>query len=348
MARIPVAIVGGSGYVGGELLRLLLFHPSVEVTRVTSESHAGEPVSRQHPNLRGVTHLKFSPSDELEPIDTVFLCLPHGQAMHRIAEFRALADRIIDLSSDFRLRDPASYEGWYSTAHPAPELLQEAAYGLPELHRAELRDATLVACGGCNATAVILALAPLYRRDVVDPMRTVVEVKAGTSQGGNRSGPGNHHPERSGSIRSYRPTGHRHIAEIRQELALAPADAVHFSATAIDMVRGIHCVGHVFVRNGLDERAVWRIYREAYSEEPFIRLVNERRGIHRLPDPRVVAGTNYCDLGFEKDLSSDRLVVFSAIDNLVRGAAGQAVQAFNLMQDFEETSGLEFPGLHPA
>jgi len=345
---VKVSIVGGSGYAGGELLRLLLFHPEVEIAQVTSESHTTEPVFRLHPNLRGVTNLKFASSADLEPCDTLFLCLPHGEAMERIAEFRGLAGRVVDLSADFRLRDPASYDRWYGAPHPAPEILDEAVYGLPELHRDELRGATLVACGGCNATAVILALAPLYRRGVVDESRTVVEVKAGTSQAGNRAGPASHHPERSGSIRCYRPTGHRHVAEIIQELGLGSDGRVHFTATAVDMVRGIHCVAHTFCPNGLDEKEVWRIYREAYGDEPFVRLVKDRRGIHRLPDPRIVTGTNYCDIGFEKDQTSDRLVVFSAIDNLVRGAAGQAVQAFNLMHGIDETTGLEFPGLHPA
>jgi len=343
-----VSIVGGSGYAGGELLRLLLFHPDAEIAQVTSESHTAEPVFRLHPNLRGVTNLKFVSSSDLEACDTLFLCLPHGEAMRRIAEFRGLAGRVIDLSADFRLRDPASYERWYGAPHPAPALLDEAVYGLPELHRDELREASIVACGGCNATAVILALAPLYRRGVVDPSRTVVEVKAGTSQAGNRAGPSSHHPERSGSIRSYSPTGHRHLAEIAQELGLGPDEKVHFTATAVDMVRGIHCVAHTFASNGLAEKDVWKIYREAYGDEPFVRLVKDRRGIHRLPDPRIVAGTNYCDIGFEKDPASDRLVVFSAIDNLVRGAAGQAVQAFNLMHRIDERTGLEFPGLHPA
>jgi N-acetyl-gamma-glutamyl-phosphate/LysW-gamma-L-alpha-aminoadipyl-6-phosphate reductase len=342
-----VAIEGGSGYAGGELLRLLLDHPQVEVAQVTSESHADEPVGRIHPILRRRTELVFSRSEDLAPCDTLFACLPHGQAMHRIGRFRELAPKVIDLSADFRLRDPAQYERWYGGPHAAPELLAEAVYGLPELHRAELRDATLVACGGCNATAVILALAPLYRRGVVDRGRTVVEVKAGTSEGGHRPSPGSHHPERSGSIRCYRPTAHRHTAEMGQELGLAPNEGIHFTATAIDIVRGIHCVAHLFASNGLDEKEVWRIYREAYGDEPFVRIVKERRGVHRLPDPRLVTGTNYCDIGFEKDPASDRLVVLAAIDNLVRGAAGQAMQAFNLMHGLDETTGLEFPGLYP-
>lgn len=346
-SRLRVAIEGGSGYAGGELLRLLLFHPHVEVAQVSSESHVGEPVGRVHPILRRTSELAFCSSDELAPCDTLIACLPHGQAMRRIGRFRELAPKVIDLSADFRLRDPAVYEQWYGGPHAAPELLGEAVYGLAELHRDEIRGATLVACGGCNATAVILALAPLYRAGLVDAGRTVVEVKAGTSEAGHRPSPGSHHPDRAGSIRCYRPTAHRHTAEMHQELGLANGARIHFTATAVDMVRGIHCVAHVFTSDGLDERAVWRIYREAYGSEPFVRIVNERRGVHRLPDPRLVTGTNFCDIGFSKDPSSDRLVVLSAIDNLVRGAAGQAVQAFNLMHGLDETTGLEFPGLYP-
>jgi N-acetyl-gamma-glutamyl-phosphate/LysW-gamma-L-alpha-aminoadipyl-6-phosphate reductase len=346
-SRIRVAIEGGSGYVGGELLRLLLFHPAVEVTQVTSESQAGEPVGRVHPVLRRRSELVFCRSEELEPCDTLFACLPHGEAMHRIGRFRELAPRVVDLSADFRLRDPAVHERWYGAPHAAPELLGEAVYGLAELHRDELRTAHLVACGGCNATAVILALFPLYRGGVVDPGRTVVEVKTGTSEGGHHPSPGSHHPDRSGSIRCYRPTTHRHTAEMHQELELADGAHIHFTATAVDMVRGIHCVAHVFLNDDLDERGVWRIYRDAYGDEPFVRIVNERRGVHRLPDPRLVTGTNFCDIGFARDTASDRLVVLSAIDNLVRGAAGQAVQAFNLMHGLDETTGLEFPGLYP-
>jgi N-acetyl-gamma-glutamyl-phosphate/LysW-gamma-L-alpha-aminoadipyl-6-phosphate reductase len=347
MPEFRVAIEGGSGYAGGELLRLLLFHPAVEVTQVTADSHADEPVGRIHPTLRRRTELRFCRSAELEPCDVLFACLPHGEAMGRISDWRALAPRVIDLSADFRLRDPADYVGYYGSPHSTPGLLAEAVYGLAELHRDELREATLVACGGCNATAVILALHPLYAKGAADVGRTVVEIKAGTSEGGHRPSAGSHHPDRSGSIRCYKATAHRHIAEMRQELGLADGESIHFTATALDMVRGIHCVGHVFLSEGLDERAVWRIYREAYGSEPFVRIVNERRGVHRLPDPRLVTGTNYCDIGFERDPTSDRLVVISAIDNLVRGAAGQAVQAFNLMHGLDETTGLEFPGLYP-
>ncbi len=241
-----------------------------------------------------------------------------------------------------RLRDNAAYEAWYGKAHACPERLDSFVYGIAELHREELRTAKRISGAGCNATATILALHPLYRAGLVES--AVVEVKAGSSQGGNTVSPGSHHPERSGAVRSYKPTAHRHLGEIQQELG---ADNIHFSATSIEMVRGILATCHVFLAQDLDEKDIWKLYRGAYGGEPFIRIVKERSGIHRYPEPKILAGSNYCDIGFERDPASNRLVVISALDNLVKGAAGQAVQAFNIAMGFDETSGLEFPGLHP-
>jgi N-acetyl-gamma-glutamyl-phosphate/LysW-gamma-L-alpha-aminoadipyl-6-phosphate reductase len=347
-AKLKVSIVGGSGYTGGELLRILLFHPHVEVSRITSEQQVGKFIHRVHPNLRKQTALKFSSVEELEPCDLLFLCLPHGEAMHRISRFQALAPRIIDLSSDFRLSNAEDYPRWYGAQHPNPELLKEFVYGIPELHREEMKQAAYVSGAGCNATAVILALYPLFHEGLTEPGNTVVEVKAGTSQAGNRINPGSHHPERSRAIRAYKPTGHRHTAEMLQELGFGRDIRIHFTATSIDMVRGIHCVAHVFLNRDMDEKAVRKLYRETYGDEPFIRMVNDRDGIHRLPDPKILAGTNFCDIGFALDPHSRRLVVYSALDNLVKGAAGQAVQALNLMHRWDETTGLTFPGLHPV
>ena len=339
---IKASIVGASGYTGGDLLRILLFHPQVEIQQVTSERHAGKLVSSVHPNLRKICKPKFIPIAELQPCDVLFLGLPHGQMMHRLNEFETLADTLIDLSADFRLRDSSAYENWYGSVHGCPQKLADFVYGIPELHRAEMKDARRISGAGCNATATILALHPLYQAGVVES--AVVEVKAGSSQGGNAVSEGSHHPERSGAVRSYKPTAHRHLGEIQQELG---ADNIHFSATSIEMVRGILATCHVFLNQDLQEKDVWKIYRGAYGDEPFIRIVKERSGIHRYPEPKILAGSNYCDIGFERDPHSNRLVVISALDNLVKGAAGQAVQAFNIAQGFDETVGLEFPGLHP-
>ena len=337
-----VSIVGGSGYTGGELLRLLLFHPQCTIRQVTSERFAGKFVQNAHPNLRKVTRLKFCTVSELEPCDVLFLCLPHGQTSGRIDEFRALAPKLVDLSADFRLKDTALYASYYGREHERSDMLDAFVYGLPELHREAIRESDLVACPGCNATATILALSPLHRRGLVES--AVVEVKAGSSEGGNAASDASHHPERSGAVRSYKPTGHRHVAEMKQEL---PGATIHFSATSIEMVRGILATCHVFLSSDLAEKDVWKILREDYGDEPFIRIVKERTGIHRYPEPKLLSGTNYCDIGFERETGTNRLVMISAIDNLMKGAAGQAMQNLNLMLGLDEATGLEFPGLHP-
>ncbi len=342
-----VSIVGASGYVGGELLRLLLRHPKVQVAQVTSESNAGKFVYHVHPNLRKVTDLRFVSLEELKPVDFLFLALPHRSAMHSIDRFLALADRVIDLSADFRLKDPADYLKYYGHTHPRPELLGRFVYGIPELHREELKSAQWATGAGCLATATILGLAPLFRRGVVRPDLVIVEAKVGSSAGGNKPSPATHHPERSEAIRSFQPTMHRHTAEVEQELAFHERPRVHFSATAVGLVRGVLATCHVFLKHEISEKELWAIYREAYGKEPFIRIVKERTGIYRYPEPKILTGTNFCDIGFERDEGSERVVVMAALDNLVKGAAGNAVQAMNVMLGFDEDSGLEFPGLHP-
>ncbi|MBX5450267.1 N-acetyl-gamma-glutamyl-phosphate reductase [Thermogemmatispora sp.] len=352
MSQVRVAIVGGSGYTAGELLRLLLFHPEVEIAQVVSSSHAGQYVHSLHPNLRKLCGLRFCHPDELAACDVLFLCLPHGTAMQSIERYRSLAPVVIDLSADFRLRSPDLYARWYGQTHPQPKLLAEAVYGLPELHRQELREAALISGTGCMATAAILGLAPLYRAGLVEPrLPLVVDAKVGSSAAGATPGPGSHHPDRSGAVRSFQPTGHRHSAELIQELgALAGGtwqQTLAFSATAVELVRGVLITAQVFLNADLDERAIWRLYREAYRDEPFIRLVKERSGVYRYPEPKILAGSNYCDLGFELDASQRRLVVMAALDNLMKGAAGNAVQALNCRFGWSETLGLTFPGLHP-
>lgn len=345
--KIRVSIVGGSGYTGGELLRLLLFHPGAAVKQVTSERFVGKFVFKIHPNLRKTTQLQFNNQSELEPCDLLFLCLPHGTSMEQIDRFSKLAGKIIDLSGDFRLKNKADYDLWYGHPHSSPEWLERFVYGIPEVHREEMKKTNYVSSAGCNATATILALYPLFKEGVVDLERTVVEVKNGSSEGGNAASDASHHPERSGCVRSYKPTGHRHVAEMIQELGFGKPIQIHFSATTIDMVRGVLATSHIFLKKELDEKTIWKLYRDAYGNEPFIRIVKEREGIYRFPEPKLCIGTNYCDIGFEKDTHSNRLVVISAIDNLMKGAAGQALHAFNIMHGFKETTGLEFPGLHP-
>ena len=344
-----VSVVGGSGYAGGELVRLLLDHPEATLRQVTSERSAGKFVRSVHPNLRKRTEIKFSTIGSLTPCDVLFLALPHGVAMGKMAELRRLAPVVIDLSSDYRLRNPADYPKWYGHDHTAPEALREFVYGIPELHRDALREANAISSAGCMATTSILGLYPLYQAGVVDTTKPVViEAKTGSSGSGGAPGLGSHHPERSGTMRSFKPTGHRHSAEIMQELTVnGVTPPVAFSATAIEAVRGILATSHVFLNEPLPEKDLWAIYRAAYKDEPFMRLVKEAGGVHRYPDPKILSGSNWCDVGFERDTDSTRVVVMAALDNLMKGAAGQAVQAFNIRCGYDETAGLGFPGLHP-
>jgi N-acetyl-gamma-glutamyl-phosphate/LysW-gamma-L-alpha-aminoadipyl-6-phosphate reductase len=343
---IQAAIVGASGYAGGELLRLLLGHPEVEVTQITSENYAGQFAHFVHPNLRGRTDLRFEGLSALRPCDLLLLALPHGKAMERIDEFAAGAERIVDLSADFRLRNASDYAAWYGREHPAPRWLERFVYGVPEIYRQELVGARYASGTGCNAIVTLLALWPLYRRGLV--RETVVEVKVGSAEGGNKPSPASHHAERAGVVRSYAPVGHRHSIELIRELGLDPAaPALYFSVTSVGIVRGALATCHCLLHDEVSEKEVWQMFREDYADEPFVRLVRSRRGIHRYPEPKILSGANYCDVGFAGDDGQKRVVVIAAIDNLMKGAAGNAVQTMNVMYGFPETLGLEFAGLHP-
>lgn len=340
---VKCSIVGGSGYTGGELLRLLLGHSHAEVLAVSSRSLAGQPIHRVHPNLRKRTELLFTVPQEIPASDVIFLCLPHGQAAGEIERWLNLAPLVIDLSADFRLRDPAAYRRWYENDHPSAGRLARAVYGLPELSREKLRGARLVSGVGCNATAMNLALLPLARAGLIE--RAICDIKVGSSESGAEATEGSHHPERSGAVRSYAPVGHRHAGEVEQELGAFTLDV---SITAIEMVRGVLCTAHVIPNRRVEMKELWKLYRAAYANEPFVRLVSERTGLHRLPDPKILAGTNFADVGFDLDERTGRIVAISAIDNLMKGAAGSAVQCMNLTLGLDETAGLGFAGLHPC
>ncbi len=343
--RLRVAILGASGYAGGEFLRLALGHPRLEVAQVTSERNAGLPVPLVHPNLRSVTRLRFVRAEELQPADVLVSGLPHKRLAGRIDEVALKAERLIDLSSDFRLKDAAVYRRYYGEDHPRPELLGSFVYGNPELHRSQLPGATRISGGGCIATAGIIGLYPLLASGLVARQDVVVEAKIGSSAAGNQASAAGHHPERMGVVRTYAPTRHRHTAEIEQEL---PGQLrVHLTATAVERVRGILATAHVFVPDGTSERDVAAALHEAYDDEPFVRIVQARKGIHRVPDPKILDGTNWADVGFELDPDSGRVVVMTAIDNLVKGTAGHALQALNIAMGWDETLGLGFAGLHP-
>lgn len=339
-----VAVVGGSGYVGGELLRLLLGHPKVTVGQVTSDSHPGRPVAKVHPNLRKATELAFVPRSALRSADVTFLATPHGGAMSLVPELLQTGGVVVDLSADHRLKKAEEYPRYYGREHPHPELLAEAVYGLPERHRDRIRSSRLIAVPGCIATAAILALGPIAdRQRSSTPVRAVVDAKSGSSASGRDAGPAGQHAERSGVMRTYAPTGHRHTAEIEQETGVDIALTCH----GVEAVRGVLATVHLLDADPLEEKELWKAYRAAYAAEPFVRVVHDPDGIHREPEPKLLAGTNFCDVGFAPDIARGRTVLLGALDNLGKGAAGAAVQCLNVRAGFPETDGLGFLGLHP-
>lgn len=348
MTRLTIGIVGASGYTGGELLRLLLTHPGVEVTQATSESSIGAFVYQRHPHLRGQTTLRFVGRDGLQPCDILFLALPHGEAQGDIERYAALAPRIVDLSADFRLSDAAVYARYYDGAHAAPNWLGRFVYGLPELHRDTLREAHYASGVGCNATATTLAVWALVRAGMLNADQPLIsDVKVGSSEAGRSPSDSSHHPARAGVVRPFQMTGHRHAAEVRQALATHGDYDVRISVTSVEMVRGAAAAVHVTLPTGLTDRDFWSAYRAAWKDEPFVRVVHERTGFHRQPEPRLLAGTNYADVGWEYDPNTGHTVLLCAIDNLGKGAAGTAVQCMNVMSGLDETTALTFGGIYP-
>jgi N-acetyl-gamma-glutamyl-phosphate/LysW-gamma-L-alpha-aminoadipyl-6-phosphate reductase len=339
---VSASIVGASGFAGGELLRLLAGHPEFELSQATSREYAGKSVGSVHPPLRG-TDLRFTEPGSLDAVDVLFTATPHGVTMEHIDEYQAAAELVVDLSADFRLDTEAQYDEWYD-GHSCPEHLEVAEYALPEVNRENLAGADIIASGGCNATATILGLHPLAEAGILDGADVVVDVKVGSSEGGAGGGAASSHAERSGVVRPYAPTGHRHEAEIEQWLGTS----VSFTCHAVDMVRGASATCHVFPDGPVSNGDLWQAYRGQYENEPFVRMQAGGSGTYRYPEPKAVAGTNHAEVGFELDASNKRVVVFSAIDNVVKGSAGQAVHAANVALGFEETAGLEFAGLHPV
>ncbi|MFC1506294.1 N-acetyl-gamma-glutamyl-phosphate reductase [Thermoproteota archaeon] len=350
---MKVSIIGGSGYAGGELIRELLIHPKVEISMIVSRTHIDEYVHRIHPNLRSYTDLKFSPlniSTITANSDLVFIAIPHGTSVEIVPKILETGLRVIDLGADFRLKDPNCYPKWYGWTHPHPEFLKDAVYGLPELHREEIKKAKLVACPGCMSTATILALAPPIKENIIEPNRIVVDAKIGSSGAGNIPTKVSHHPERASGLRPYKIVGHRHIPEMEQELSSLTNTELKISFTphALPVIRGILATIHTYPRKDLTLPDLWKMYRSMYGQEPFIRLVKDKKGLHQLPDPKVTTGSNFCDIGFEIDPHVNRLVLLSAIDNLIKGASGQAVQCLNIMLGVDERTGISTPTIYPV
>ncbi|MEM0097099.1 MAG: N-acetyl-gamma-glutamyl-phosphate reductase [Conexivisphaerales archaeon] len=349
---IKISIIGASGYVGGEILRILAQHQHSEIVSLTSRQYAGEYVHRVHPNMKGIINAKFTGDDPLKAssnADLVFLALPHKASVKVVPKLMKTGVRIIDMSADFRLKTPESYIRWYGYEHPNPELLGKFVYGLPELHREELRGAKYVSAPGCMASASIIGLAPMVKK-YTPSAPIIVDAKIGSSGAGGKPSPSTHFSERYGVIRPYKPTGHRHTAEIEQELRLVSGKKIDvaMSAHAVNQVRGILTTSHFITDAGIKLPDVWKAYREFYTSEPFVRFMMDKNGIYRFPDPKVVIGSNFVDIGFEIDPYINRVVVLTAIDNLMKGAAGSAVQSMNVMFGFNEREGLNMAALHPV
>jgi N-acetyl-gamma-glutamyl-phosphate/LysW-gamma-L-alpha-aminoadipyl-6-phosphate reductase len=350
---MKVGVIGASGFVGGEMLRLLISHPKVEISMVTSRQYVGEYVSRIQPSLKGFTDITFSELDYdklSDKCDLVFTAVPHGTATEIV---KALYDRgmkIIDLSADYRLHNAPDYDKWYGWQHPYPELLSKSVFGIPEIHREQIKKSQLVSCPGCMAVTSILALYPLVKKNLIDTEHIVVDAKIGSSGAGAGSLAGTHHALRSGVIRPYKPAKHRHTGEIEQELTEVAGKKIHVSMSphAVDIVRGILCTNHTFLINPVSEIDLWKLYREQYGNEKFIRLIRDKTGFYKFPDPKFVVGSNFCDVGFDIDEDNHRLVVLSASDNLMKGAAGSAIQNMNVMAGFDEMEGLAYTPLTPV
>lgn len=347
-----VGIVGASGYVGGELLRLLLVHNKVEVVSATSRQYAGEYLSKVHPNLKGITDIQFTGEDPLSvaaKVDVVFLAVPHGASCKITPKLVETGVRIVDMSADFRLKDPLAYEKWYGWTHPVPELLSKFVFGMPELHREELKTTKYVAVPGCIATAAIISLAPLAKAGIMNGT-VIVDAKVGSSGAGGKPSLSTHFSERYGVVRVYKPVAHRHTAEIEQELKHVSGKdhQVGMTAQAVNIVRGILTTSHVMTSYQPKVADVWKAYRAMYQSEPFVRFIMDKKGLYKYPDPKIVIGSNFADVGFEIDPYINRIVAIGAIDNLMKGASGNAVQSMNIMLGFNEKEGLNLPALHPV
>ncbi len=342
-SKLRVAIFGGSGYGGSELLRILLFHPNVEIAFVTANEHAGKSVTEVHRNLHGLTKLIFrtAPQDNvaLTDLDCVFLALPHGQAMEVVPRLPQNV-KAIDLSGDFRLRDQNVFEQHYGRAHTAMQAQREFVYGLTEMNREAIRKSRLVANPGCFATSTLLGLAPLVAGGLIT-RRVIVDAKTGSSGSGAKAAANTHHPQRMNSFYAYKPFTHQHVPEIEQELATLGFwnSELVFMTHSLPASRGIFASIYVETNRDFTEEQLRSLFADFYQGSFFIRLVKGS------PDINWVKTTNFCDLGFAT--RGQQVVIFSAIDNLVKGAAGQAVQNMNLMFGLEETTGLMLVGTNP-
>jgi N-acetyl-gamma-glutamyl-phosphate reductase len=342
---IKVGVVGGTGYTGVELLRLLALHPGVQLSVITSRSEAGGKVADLFPNLRGYVDLDFSEPDlsVLAACDLVFFATPNGIAMGMARDLLERGVKIIDLAADFRLKDPQLWQNWYGMEHACPDILATAVYGLPEMNREAIAKAQLVANPGCYPTAVQLGYLPLLEAGCIDASALIADCKSGVSGAGRKASISTLLAEASESFKAYSVPGHRHLPEIRQGLEQCAGSPIGltFVPHLTPMIRGIHAT--LYARPGADAMDLQSVFETRYRREPFVDVLPA--GSH--PETRTVKGANYCRIAVHQAPDTDTVVVLSVIDNLVKGAAGQAIQNMNIMCGFEESAGLQYIGLIP-
>jgi N-acetyl-gamma-glutamyl-phosphate reductase len=348
MKKIKVAIVGANGYIGGEMVRLLAGHPSVELTALTSRQFAGKHVTEVFPALREIldmTLVELDVANVSKNNDAVFLAIPHAQAMSIVAELVKEGVRVVDYSADFRLKDPETYAKWYGIDHTETGLLEKSVYGLPELHGDRIRDAQLVAMPGCYPTGAILALAPAVKGKLIDLDSIVINSMSGVSGAGQKPSQNTHFPEIADNLRAYGVTSHRHTPEIEQEVSLLAGESVKllFTPHLVPANRGILSNVTARAASAISSEKLAEIYEEFYKDAPFVRICPPGS----YPEIRFVRGGNYCDIGLAYDSRTKKLIAISAIDNLCKGAAGQAVQCMNIMFGRPEREGLQAGGLTP-
>ncbi len=359
-----VAVLGATGYTGTELIRLLICHPSVDIIFASSESYAGMKLEEVHPQFNGLTDLVCSPLDpDAIPsyTDLVFCALPHGKSAEVVPAIRERGFSIIDLSADFRLKDASLYPLWYDRSHPSPGLLPQAVYGLPELYREEVRKADFIANPGCYPTGILLALAPLAKEKILNKEGIIIDAKSGVSGAGRSPKQPFHLPECNENFKAYRVNSHQHIPEIEQELSFMTSGipgiqgdkegdktgsghvTVIFTPHLVPMNRGLLSTIYVSLLEDRDEKQLYNLYYSFYRDESFVRILEPPA----LPETRWVRGTNFCDLALRRDERTGRVIIISAIDNLVKGAAGQAIQNMNIIYGWKDDTSLRLAGMTP-
>ena len=344
---LKVSIIGATGYAGAELLSILLRHPQVEITHITSESHTGKKISELYPHLNGICNLTLESMQDIQEIgmnsDFIFIALPHGHAMDVGKMLEVFPVRIIDLGADYRFDDTEIYEQWYGVKHThknAPRV-----YGLAEIYREDIRTAKIIGNAGCFTTASILALAPLVRHRLIDADSIIVDAKSGVSGAGRSPKLGNHFPELYDNFKAYNVAHHRHTPEIEQALSDIGGEPVtiNFTPHLVPMSRGILATCYAKLKADVDEKILDDVFKNFYDGEKFIRLL----GRNAYPETKFVRGSNYCDIAWHFDERTRRIIILSAIDNLVKGAAGQAVQNFNIAAGFDESTALDVIPFYP-